>query len=370
MADSPMPMDELEDYLFGRLTPAACHRFEARLTQDAALQRHVRELEEGALALAMAAPQLRPPREAWTKIQAGIACERQHGFPLPVFQVHRLLRGWSLAGGLAVAVFIYIAAVHVGTLGQHVARAGTSGKQTNKSETIAFSEGTQFAGHENSNAIKSVATANNAAAGTVASVQTEKYTHAEGQVSPEIDATTVRETKNTNAIRQSARTQYTRLRQAVMQAMTHSMEPTNSQAQSLAGALAQIQVDYVEFPNPIGVAVTGPGVTATGTTPFSFGTGLDWSVLSPGTPSPGSDAAVSAFPSDNDLVVTIDPAMLPANIGSVTIWVEDVGGSPIVVGTVNPGSNPMIIDVQNAGLGSGYLYTVTAGGTNILGHFP
>jgi hypothetical protein len=366
-----MPIDELEDYLFGRLTPAAGRRFEARLTQNTALRQHIRELEEGALALAMAAPQLRPPSEAWTNIQAGVAREHQSGFLWPVLPFHWLLRGWPLAGGLVVAVFIYLAAVHVNTPGQHVTAAGAPGKQTDKTATVAPTEGTQFAGRENSNAVNSVTTAKGAAAGLLASVQAGSCPPANDQISPEIGATTLRETTDTNGGRQSPRLQPARLRDAVLLAMTHRTGLTNSpaaQAQALAETPTQVQMDYVEFPNPIAAASTGP-------VQLSFGNGATpagamSAVVAPSTLSGGPSESVSMFPSGNDLVVAIDPATLPANIGPITIWVEDIGGIPIVVGTVNPGVNPMVINIQNAWYGADFFYTVTAGGTNVLGHFP
>jgi len=100
-------------------------------------------------------------------------------------------------------------------------------------------------------------------------------------------------------------------------------------------------MDYVEFPNPIAAASTGP-------VQLSFGNGATpagamSAVVAPSTLSGGPSESVSMFPSGNDLVVAIDPATLPANIGPITIWVEDIGGIPIVVGTVNPGVNPMVI---------------------------
>lgn len=363
MAENPMSVDELEDYLFGRLTPAAGRRFEARLAQDAALRRHIREFEAGALALAMATPQLRPPTEAWAKIQAGIARERQYGFLWPFLPLHWLFRGWSLAGGMAVAVLIYFTAVHVSAPARPAAAAGTVGKQTDKTATVAPPDETQFAGRENSNALNSTATAKEAKAGSLARVQAGIGAPAKDQASAGI---TLGGTVGTHASRQSSR-----LRQAVLQAMTHRTGSTNSpaaQAQALAETPTQVQVDYMEFPNPMAAASTvfpqsgfGIGPTPAGAT-SALGT--------PGTPSGGLGESVSMFPSGNDLVVTIDPATLPANTGPVTIWVEDLGGIPIVVGTVNPGVNPAVIDIQNAGLGAGFYYIVTAGGTNVLGHFP
>jgi hypothetical protein len=364
MAEPPMPIDELEDYLFGRLAPTAGRRFEARLAQDTVLRQHIREFEEGALALAMATPQLRPPTEAWTNIQAGIARERQSDFLWPVLRLNWLFRGWSLAGGLAVAVLIYLTAVHVTAPARPAAAAGTAGKQTDKTATIAPPDETQFAGRENSNALNSLATAKDAKAGSLARVQAGIGAPSKDQASAGIGTTTLRETMGTNASRQSPR-----LRPAIVQAMTHRTGSTNSPAaQASAETQTPGQVDYIEFPNPIAAA-------SSGFTPSGFGTGPTSAGATPalgtlGTLPDGLSESVPMFPSGNDLVVDIDPATLPANIGPVTIWVEDLGGIPIVVGTVYPSVNPTIINIQNAGFGGGVSYTVTAGGTNILGHFP
>jgi len=354
MTEPPLP-NELEDYLFGRLAPAAGRRFEARLAQDASLRRHLREFEEGALALALAAPQLRPPSEAWPNIQAGIARERPAGVLWPVWPLHWLLRGWPLAGGLVVDVLIYVAAVHVSAPGQPVPAAGTAGKPSDKTAPAASPDETQSAGRENSNPLHSTPTATAAKAGSLASVPAGTCPPAHDPASPTLAATPLPTMPGTNAGRPSHLPPVP-LRATVVRAMPPQTGSTNSPA--LPATPTQVQVDYVEFSNPLAVGFNALGAPSLGV---------------PATTLPGGlGESISMVPNGNDLVVTIDPATLPANIGPVTIWVEATGEFPIVVGTVNPSLHPIVINVQNAWPGMGFSYIVTTGGTNwnLLGHFP
>ncbi len=364
MAENPMPIDEVEDYCFGRLTPADSRRFEARLARDAALQRHLRELEEGVLALALAAPPLRPPREAWTNIQAGLARERQPGLVSPVALLDWLLRGWPLAGGLAAALFIYLAVFHRSVPEQPAATAAAAGKQTAKPAPVTLPPGTQFAGPAYSNAAEPVATAKKAPRGSVASVRGRMFTPAGNQAWHEIDAVTVQEPEDSDDGRQP-----TRLRQAVALALTHRMGQTNlaegtlpSSSQEKTPAKAPVQVDYVELPNPIAAA-------ASGSPTLVYGDGTGWEVVGPIFLTSSSSGGVTMVASGNDLLVAIDATGLSANFGAVAIWGEDLDGNQIFFGTVNPGSNPMVINIQNAYVGMGYVYVVATNGANVLGYY-
>ena len=136
-----------------------------------------------------------------------------------------------------------------------------------------------------------------------------------------------------------------------------------AQVPGLAEAQAQVPVDYVELSNPILVAA--PGFT-TLDTPSEHGP----TMADPPLQSYDPSEAISIFASGNDLMVIIDPATLPANIGPVTVWLEDAEGIQTIVGTVNLGTNPMVIRIQDADLGANYRYTVTAGDANVLASFP
>ena len=161
MAESPMPFDEAEDYVFGRLTPSTSHRFEKQLAQNKPLRRQVRELEEGALALALSTPQFNPPPEAWANIQAAITQKRQYQFLFPVFLLRCLWRGWPVAGGLTVGLLIHVALVHVNSPEPSAAAPGVVERPAVQTTTVARSENQRVPVHEDSNAGKIAAMANN-----------------------------------------------------------------------------------------------------------------------------------------------------------------------------------------------------------------
>lgn len=359
MTDNPMLLDDMEDYVLGQLTPAACRRFEARLKQDATLRRHIRELEEGALALAMSAPQFRPPPEVWTRIQATVAQKQHYGFLWPGLQLQWLRRGWLVAGGLAVAFFIHLAAVHVSAPVRNPVTPGKTGNQMDGTAVVALPEGTQFAGLGNSNVVNSVAATKGVPASASASGQTGNYSPVENRAWSEEAAATLRDAENSRAWHPSPR-----LQRALLMTRAHQMGLTNSSGlQAQTDVPAQVQVEYMEMPNPMEFAALEPATLV-------LGSGFASSTAEPTVSLPDPSETIFMFASGNNLVVAIDPAMLPANSGPVTIWVEDADGNQAVVGTVNPSVNPIVINILNADLGLNYLYMVTTGGTNVLGHFP
>ena len=315
----------------------------------------------------MAAPQLRPPSEAWAKIQAATVREKHYGVFWPVLPLQWLLKSWPLAAGLMVAVFIHLAPVHPNFTGQSAAPAGTAGKQTDKTAAVALPKKTQPTGRENSYDLRPAATAQEASAGPWASVPGRMLMPVEDQARHDIDEVKGRETTPSNVGRHLPR-----LRPAIVLAMPSRMGLTNfpeaqtqvqAQPQPQVQAQAPLHVDYVDFPNPVVVAASEPASLGLGDLPA-------WAEVN-STIQPGSSSeTVSMFASGNNLVVTIDPAALPAHHGPVTIWVEDADGNETIVGTVKTGVNLMVINIQNAALDGGCLYTVKAGGTNVLGSFP
>ena len=213
----------------------------------------------------------------------------------------------------------------------------------------ALPKGTQFPGPENFNAVKSAATAKAAPAGPLASVPSGTFAPAKDQAWHKMGVTNERDTNESNVGAQSLR-----WRQAVALAMTNERGLTNSLD-------AQVQVDYREFTNPM---------ASLDSTTLEPGNGPSSAAVNPIIQPLGLSGPVSVFAEGNDLLVFIDAAALPANIGPLTLSVEDVYGNHTLVGTVNPGGNPMVINILNANVSLGYLYTVTASGTNVLGYFP
>jgi hypothetical protein len=363
MADNPLPIDEIEDYFFGRLTPAAGRRFQARLLQDAALRRHVQELEEAALALALAAPQLRPPSDSWAKIQAGVAPNTQLGSLWPILPLNWLFKVWPLAAGLMVAVCIHLAPVRSNPSKPLAAPAFKGGKATKNIAAVMPSASSPSAPLGHSRALKPAASAPEAVLEAVSLARPGGRITRGDQAGPLMVAQTVPETK-----RPSAGRHLPCLPRAVALALSRRMGMTNHpdatvQGQALTETQTSLPVDYVELSKPVAVAVAEPA---------SLGAenGDVWSAVSSTIPPGSTSGTIAMFASDNDLVVAIDPATLSAHAGTVTIWVEDAEGNQSIVGTVKIGVNLMVINIQNAALDGGGFYTVKAGGTNVLGCFP
>lgn len=72
MSDLHLIEDEATLYVLGRLTEAERGEFEARLAESAELRALVRELEEGAVAVAMASPRQRVPPRVWAGIEKAV----------------------------------------------------------------------------------------------------------------------------------------------------------------------------------------------------------------------------------------------------------------------------------------------------------
>jgi hypothetical protein len=106
MPDLHLPEDEAALYVVGELTAAERARFEARLAQSADLRALVRELEEGAVVLAMATPRRQPPSFVWQGIEKAVAEERGKVI-VPAFWSAWWRNGWSAAAACLVGWLIY-----------------------------------------------------------------------------------------------------------------------------------------------------------------------------------------------------------------------------------------------------------------------
>src|SRR6266498_2780283 len=103
MSELHLIEDEATLYVLGRLTEAERAEFEAQLAQSAQLRALVRELEEGAVAVAMASPRRRAPQQVWGRIEKAVTQETR----LQVISIsfwfrwmQRLGRGRGLPGWL------------------------------------------------------------------------------------------------------------------------------------------------------------------------------------------------------------------------------------------------------------------------------
>jgi hypothetical protein len=106
MADFESIADKATGYVFGELPPDERAEFEAMLGQSPELRAHVRELEEGALAIAAAVPNGAPPKSAWREINRTIAHDqnrkRGRNIAVAIFK-----NGWAAAAACIVGWLIF-----------------------------------------------------------------------------------------------------------------------------------------------------------------------------------------------------------------------------------------------------------------------
>jgi hypothetical protein len=354
MAEPIEPFDEAEAYLLGRLTPAGRQRFETRLAEEAALCHHVRELEEGLLVVAMSAPQFRPPPEAWSNIHSAVDCERGK---IPVVSVAWLK--WLLGTGVVACCLLLI---HLAQIDQTTTRknSGSDGRQENFTATSAWPEGNPGAANENPSAPDDVFHAVNSTtarqkgsitstgkpdtANLPSSLQTAVFPPAGVSASP-------------NRGRQSSGMQ-----KAMVLAMAQQVGLSN------APTAAMLSENNVKF-----VQLTAPARDGSDPTTVMLDSPID---AGAGTPletmpvEPGAAGAIEFFASDNNLVVAVDPSLLPPDAGPLTLWQVDADGNQSIIGTVALTGQPTVITVNNANLADYPEFFVTVGGTNLLGHFP
>ena len=99
--------DEAARYVLGEMTAAEQREFAARLERSAELRAVVRELEEGAVALATASPQREPPSMLWPQIEKAVARERRSTVGILGWWVGWVRSGWAAATVCAVGWVLY-----------------------------------------------------------------------------------------------------------------------------------------------------------------------------------------------------------------------------------------------------------------------
>lgn len=107
MSDLHLLEDEATLYVLGRLTEAGRGEFEAHLAQSAELRALVRELEEGAVAVAMASPRRRAPQQVWQRIEKAVTEKTKPRVMDPSFWFGWLRNGWAAAAACLVGWLLY-----------------------------------------------------------------------------------------------------------------------------------------------------------------------------------------------------------------------------------------------------------------------
>jgi len=107
MSELHLIEDDATLYVLGRLTEAERGEFEVRLAESAELRALVSELEEGAVAAAMAAPRRRVPKQVWEQIEKTIT--RETRAPVLDFTLWFgwLRNGWAVAAACLVGWLLY-----------------------------------------------------------------------------------------------------------------------------------------------------------------------------------------------------------------------------------------------------------------------
>src|ERR1043166_905917 len=98
--------EEASLYLLGELSDAASVAFEERLRQSAELRALVRDLEEGATALAISCPRHLPRPQTWQRIERAVR-RKSRGSVVPVFLVGWWRSGWAAAAACLIGWMVY-----------------------------------------------------------------------------------------------------------------------------------------------------------------------------------------------------------------------------------------------------------------------
>jgi uncharacterized coiled-coil protein SlyX len=112
MPDHHLLEDQAVLYVQGHLTDAERAEFKTQLAQSAELRALVHELEEGAVVLAAAVPQRRPPPHVWQQIERTVAGETKRKVETPLFWIRWLQNGWAAAAACLVGWLLYATWVH------------------------------------------------------------------------------------------------------------------------------------------------------------------------------------------------------------------------------------------------------------------
>ena len=107
MSDLHLLEDAATLYVLGRLTEAERGEFEAHLAESAELRALVRELEEGAVAVALASPRRRAPQLVWEQIEKRVTEDTKPRVLALSPWFGWLKSGWAVAAALLAGWLLY-----------------------------------------------------------------------------------------------------------------------------------------------------------------------------------------------------------------------------------------------------------------------
>ncbi len=389
MSDLHLLEDEATLYVLGRLTEAGRGEFEARLAQSAELRALVRELEEGAVAVAMASPQRRAPKQVWERIEKAVTEETKPRVMNASFWFGWLHNGWAAAAACLVGWLLY------------ALWAGRAGSPDVAPVPLASEVNVQPGGMPTDSARTET--------GGV-TPQPRNVTHTERR-SPQANPLAV--TREIGALRlQNAELekQVTHLSQVLTQQQALLSEssrpkffqlgPTSGGSAGATNAIPSPELQralFLAMARELGWLQT-PGSTQSGSTQANHG-GVDFVDLHPGTnettapinlqsqigtepastSEPPSLASVSSnaipgFVSGTNMVLAFDSSVV-ATGSDLTFWTGNSSQGFHLLGSAVLGNNPLVVAIpfSNATLDARN-FTVTAGtssgSSNVIGQFP
>ena len=107
MPEFHSPEDQAALYVLGELADDEHREFKARLAESAELRALVRELEDGAVALALASPKRLPPRKVWQQIEKAVAGETRRNILTLPFPGRWWRNGWAAAAACLIGWLLY-----------------------------------------------------------------------------------------------------------------------------------------------------------------------------------------------------------------------------------------------------------------------
>ncbi len=394
MPDLHFSEEEAALYIAGALNLDRRAEFEKRLAESAELRALVRELEEGAVALAMAAPRLRAPSSVWQRIEAVVAREGKPKAAITESWLGWWRSGWAAATACVLASLLYALWVH--RPGRSEASL-PSDVSENHSQPVTPTIGSFPA--ENKNVARAPLQATPTVTNTFTnSVADERQIRAfQWQIA--------------NLENQMARMVQSLAQQQALLAEPGRIkffmlpQPSNSSPNALLGRLApEVQrALFLALARELGwQAISEEQTGNSASSGQTNRTGVDFvdlrtgtnaapnpprlpepelQITSPSTPTPTlpttpSGGPIPGFVSGDNLVVAIDSSIAPAG-SHLSFWSGTDNQPQQLIGTATLGNNPAVVTVPIAtasAAGSGLNLSVVAstpgGSSNVIGYFP
>jgi hypothetical protein len=356
------PFPAAEDYLLGRLTRAERRQFEARLEQFAELRTQTRELEEGLVVLALAAPPCTAPRAAWQNIEAAIARPASRNGWLPWVGLKWFANSWGVAAGLAAILIVHL-------LWQRPATPSTTPALDASAKNSLRPRPPQYA---------SAAAVTHVETGTPPVFQTDESrpkTNGLGNQTPRFPQPQPPGPKQSAPLATLAADCKMNLsptaRQTVLLAAARQLGLGRCATTSDTNEGWQ-QVDFVDLTTPAGASPSGlatlplrPTLAAGGMPRYND----QDPTAAAGPTSAVADGAVPVMLSPPYVFALLDPSVLSPDMYPITFWQRGEDGTLYPIGVVYSGANPTIAALQAAVIGQPIF--ITGGISNgIIGQFP